>query len=139
MRTIQDSVASDLGGATGKKRTPHPPRLLVVDDEPEIRETLADILISEGYSVDTAANGAEALREVEKHPVDLVLLDLTMPVMDGWSFFSAVRRDPRTAKLPVVAVSAMPDSESAGFTARLRKPFDLDRLLTTVAGLCQAA
>jgi CheY-like chemotaxis protein len=113
-------------------------RVLVVDDEPEIRDTVADVLSAEGYSVQTAPNGLEALRHVAAEPVDLVLIDLMMPVMDGWVFESMVRQNPKTAHMPVVAVSALPpDVRAPGFNARLHKPFDLDQLLNTVEQMCR--
>ena len=105
-------------------------RVLVVDDEVDIRETIADVLSSEGYDVDTAHNGAEALRRMDAHAPDIVVVDLMMPVMNGWDFHERVRRDPTFASTPVVAVSAMLDNEaSRRFNAYLRKPFDLDALL----------
>jgi CheY-like chemotaxis protein len=138
MRTIQGSAEEVLGQGGGAGREVSPTRVLVVDDEHDIRETLADVLTAEGYSVQTAANGQEALDVVQRRPVDVVLVDLMMPIMDGWTFFSRVRHDPKTATLPIVAVSAMPVEDEPRFTARLRKPFDLKTLLDTVSGLCPA-
>jgi CheY-like chemotaxis protein len=137
MRTIESSTEQVLGGrGVSPSREATPRRVLVVDDENDIRDTLADVLTAEGYSVQTAANGLEALDVVQRRPIDVVLVDLMMPIMDGWTFFSRVRRDPKTADLPIVAVSAMPPEAGEGFTARLRKPFDLEKLLETMSDVC---
>ncbi|MBV9173586.1 MAG: response regulator, partial [Chloroflexi bacterium] len=63
-----------------------PARVLVVDDEPVIREVVAEALEFEGYAVETATNGAEALAKVRAHAPQAIVLDLMMPVMDGWAF-----------------------------------------------------
>jgi len=127
------------GGATlAVQSSPgRPVRVLVVDDEDDIRETVAEVLLAEGYDVETAPNGLEALRRVGDHPIDLVLLDLMMPVMDGWSFQTRLRADPKTASLCVVAVTASWDAGAdPGFNAYLPKPFDLGQLLAIVGEFC---
>jgi CheY-like chemotaxis protein len=110
-------------------------RLLIVDDELSILEALQDILSLEGYEVLTAHNGAEGLQKLSETPVDLVLLDLMMPVMDGREMLHRVREDPLLKGLPVVIMSAgrIPDAERSAATATLSKPFDLDHLLQTIA------
>ncbi len=113
-------------------------RVLLVDDEPDIREVLADALSWEGYDVATAANGREALRILRSGPpVDVVLLDLTMPIMSGWEFRQVQRLDPALAGIPVIVTSA----SSPGTTAPVRflpKPFGLDELLTALAEVLRA-
>ncbi|HET9552004.1 MAG TPA: response regulator [Anaeromyxobacteraceae bacterium] len=115
--------------------------ILLVEDDFAIRETVAEVLAGEGFQVTCAANGAEALARLEamKQP-GLILLDLMMPVMDGWQFRTAQRRDPRFASIPVVVLSAGAgmESELGGLApdAFLPKPFELDRLLRTVGRLC---
>lgn len=112
--------------------------ILVIEDDFAIRETVVDVLEGEGFEVDCAANGEEALRHLaEGHaPPGVILLDLTMPVMDGWAFRTAQRRDPRIADIPVVVLSAEARVEAtlAGLepAAFLPKPFELDRLLDLV-------
>ncbi|HET6411812.1 MAG TPA: response regulator transcription factor [Anaeromyxobacter sp.] len=105
--------------------------VLVVDDESDIRQAVAEILSSEGFEVVSACDGAEALDKARRyHPV-LVLLDLMMPRMDGWAFRRAQMRDPEVSKIPVVVLSAVgPDAVDAdGYVG---KPFDVDELVTAV-------
>ncbi len=112
-----------------------PCRILLVEDDPALRETLADVLSDQGYDVACACNGQEALERLdhEVHP-DLIVLDLTMPVMDGWAFREAQRRSPELAGIPMVILSASfpPDSprvQALGAQAVLAKPLGLDRLI----------
>lgn len=106
--------------------------VLIVEDEQDIRDSVAEALSDEGYDVVRAADGAEALEKMhECHPV-LVLLDLMMPRMNGWQFRTAQRSDPESAGIPVIVLSALgrvSDIDAADF---LQKPFDLDRLLSAV-------
>jgi len=112
------------------------PLILIVDDEHDIRETLADAVALDGYRVSTAANGKIALEQARVTRPDLILLDLMMPVMSGWDFLEARREEPGLASIPVVVVTAQCDCEVEGAAVLLRKPFDLDTLLTIVARLC---
>jgi CheY-like chemotaxis protein len=112
--------------------------VMLVEDDFAIRETVTDVLESEGFRVTCAANGAEALERLGRAaaPPDLILLDLMMPVMDGWEFREAQQRDPRLAAIPVVVLSAGAGMEGrlAGLSpdAFLPKPFELDHLLEAV-------
>lgn len=112
------------------------PMVLVVDDEHDIRETIAEALVMGGYRVRTAPNGKVALEQARKGRPDLIVLDLMMPVMSGWQFLEARREDPELGSIPVVVDTAFPDIQVEGAAVLLRKPFDLDTLLTTVARLC---
>jgi CheY-like chemotaxis protein len=112
------------------------PMVLVVDDEPDIRETIAEALMLEGYRVRTAPNGKSALEQARKGRPDLILLDLMMPVMSGWQFLEAWREDPELGSIPVVVDTAFPDVQVEGAAVLLRKPFDLTTLLTTISRLC---
>jgi CheY-like chemotaxis protein len=107
--------------------------ILVVDDELGLADVLAATLSDVGYVVHTAANGAQGLRHMAAEPPDLVILDYTMPVLDGPAVLDAMRTDPRLAAVPVVLVSAMPESvvvgRCRGHTVFLRKPFDFDAIL----------
>ncbi len=113
-----------------------------MEDDASIRETLADLLADEGYSVSCAANGAEAFALLSSDAApSLILLDLMMPVMDGWTFRSLQRRDPRFAGIPVLVLSAGHGGDphavaGLGVDAFLAKPFDLDTLVSTVHRLC---
>jgi CheY-like chemotaxis protein len=110
--------------------------ILVVDDDPSIRDVVGDFLELLGCRVQTATNGQEALEHVSRGPLDLVLLDYMMPVMNGRTFGLELRKEPRHARLPIVLMSASPDSdevcEAIGARACLRKPFDLDELAEIV-------
>lgn len=108
--------------------------VLVVDDEPAIREAVAELLEIEGYLVAEAANGADALAAIERRHPDLILLDMRMPVLDGWGFAEELRR--RRLDIPIVVMTAARDAsrwaDEIAATAALAKPFGLDDLLETV-------
>lgn len=120
-------------------------RVLVVEDEEAIRETLADALRDEGYEVECARDGLAALAVLEARLPrcpDVILLDLMMPRMNGWAFVRAVRELPdlRTlARVPVVLLSAARDLEQEarqlGVDGHIAKPFDLGVVLDTVGRL----
>jgi len=113
-------------------------RVLVVDDEPAIRFVVAETLTFEGYPVKTAGNGEEALKILEQERPELVLLDMRMPVLDGWGFARELKR--RGVDVPIVVMTAAQNargwSREIGATAYLAKPFDLVDLLDTVERLC---
>jgi two-component system, OmpR family, alkaline phosphatase synthesis response regulator PhoP len=106
--------------------------VLVVDDEMDIREAVAEVLAEEGYEVHAAGDGAEALRKARSVHPSLVLLDLMMPGMNGWEFRAAQSRDPELRDIPVVVLSAL--GRVAGLDAEgfIQKPFDLEELLSAV-------
>jgi DNA-binding response OmpR family regulator len=113
--------------------------VLVVEDEEDIRDTVAEALLDEGYDVVRACDGAEALEKLRACRPGLVLLDLMMPRMDGWAFRAAQREDPAVSRIPVIVLSAegkVTGLDAAGF---LRKPFELDELLTAVRHQVAAA
>jgi two-component system chemotaxis response regulator CheY len=111
-------------------------RVLVVEDQDDIREFVAFVLQNEGYCVMTADNGAVALEEVGRKPVGVVLLDMRKPVMDGWAFADAYRRRPGP-HAPIVVLTAAQDAASRAAQINadgyLGKPFELDDLLNVVA------
>jgi CheY-like chemotaxis protein len=112
--------------------------VLVVDDDRDIRETLEDVLAGEGFSVAAAANGKEALDYLRgsRHPC-VILLDLMMPVLDGWGFRNAQVADPSLKGIPVVVLSAAPDRRGLfEQTPVLQKPVSLDRLIGTISRYC---
>ena len=108
--------------------------VLVVDDDPLIRTSISEILDLEGYPVATAANGAEALESVEKSRPSLVLLDMRMPIMDGWGFAGALGE--RGIHLPILVMTAAQSAETwaqeVGADGYLAKPFELVDLLDAV-------
>ncbi len=105
--------------------------ILIVEDDHLIREAIAEALGEEGFEVVEAANGREALEKLHARHASLVLLDLMMPVMDGWQFREAQLHDPEIANIPVVVLSAVKD-ESVPASRHFTKPCDLDELLDTV-------
>jgi len=127
-----------LPGMASGAEHPRRPEVMVVEDDRAVRETLQELLEAEGYQVRPAANGREALeglRAGARRP-RLILLDLRMPVMDGWQFRAEMRRDPALSSIPVVVMSADAGLERtvAGMevAAVLAKPVPLARLLDTV-------
>lgn len=80
--------------------------ILVVDDEQDIRDLLAYNLTREGFTVETAQNGKEALAKLEQSPVALAILDIMMPEMDGFETCRAIRANPKTANMPVLFLTA---------------------------------
>jgi signal transduction histidine kinase len=110
-------------------------RVLVVEDEEVIRDSLGSLLEEEGYEVAFAENGREALRRLytDVHP-DIIVLDLRMPVMDGWEFRTIQKDDPKLGLIPVVAISADGTAQAAAISAQayLRKPLGPKELLATI-------
>jgi CheY-like chemotaxis protein len=113
------------------------PDILVIDDDPAILTTVAEILHDEGYSVRKAGNGLEGLATLEQRLPALILLDMRMPVLDGWGFVQAMRE--RGLEVPLVVMTAAQDSRrwahEVGATGVLAKPFDLMELLAVVEQL----
>ena len=113
-------------------------RVLIVEDEPDIRELVVHHLKREGYQVSAAASGEEALRQVQAVPPDLVLLDLMMPAMDGLEVCRRLRQDPATASLPIVMLTAKGDEVDRvlgleiGADDYVVKPFSPKELLARV-------
>ncbi len=110
-------------------------RVLVVEDDPDVVTLVALVLEDSGYQVETAANGLEALHSVGRSLPNLILLDMKMPVMNGWEFAEAFyeRHDHRA---PIVVLTAADDAKrragEIGANGWLGKPFSLEALLTTV-------
>ncbi len=111
--------------------------VLLVEDDPDIRESLGEFLSEQGYEVETAPNGQEGLRQLEKHRPGLVLLDLMMPVMNGWQFLEKKKTEPEISNVPVLVISAVPGQPYVpGALATLKKPIDLHRLMDFVELYC---
>lgn len=108
--------------------------ILVVEDDPGIRQGIADFLAFEGYAVDVAVNGEEALAYLRDRRPSLVVLDLVMPVMNGPQLLEHLRREGLARDVPVaVMTAAMPGASSLPpADAYLSKPFDLEELLAVV-------
>jgi CheY-like chemotaxis protein len=109
--------------------------ILIVDDDVDIRATLCDFLQDEGYSVGSVANGRDALTYLREHPATaLVLLDLMMPIMNGYQFRDEQKVDPSISEIPVVVMTARGKAEIADLDVEhvLQKPFKLAKLLDTI-------
>jgi two-component system, chemotaxis family, chemotaxis protein CheY len=109
-------------------------RVLVVDDDPDVLEVVGDLLADEGYAVSTARNGAEALEQAGRAPPDLILLDMIMPVMDGWAFAREYGQlpGPRAPIIVTAATFAEDRARQIGAAAHCAKPFEADTLLALV-------
>ena len=118
-----------------------PRKILVVEDDSDVREAMAVMLDTAGYSVVEAEHGREALDRLRSGSgFGLILLDLFMPEMNGWAFLVEHARDPELATVPIVVMSADPDAarraKEPGVVARLVKPIEFDRLLDIVRQYC---
>jgi CheY-like chemotaxis protein len=111
--------------------------VLVVEDEEDLRESMRDALEFEGFDVVVAADGADALDVLDRidHPC-LVLLDLLMPVMNGWEFFEKLRQRSQYDQVPVVVHTSAPSRAPSGATLVLQKPVQVERLLAVVKEYC---
>lgn len=120
----------------GSKAAPH---LLLVDDDPDILDVVGDFLEEEGYRVSRAENGAEALRRIEALSPDLVLLDLMMPVTDGWEVLARLRNPERWCRIPIVLLSAhnalAEQAQELHADAYLGKPFEMEILIRKIREL----
>ncbi len=116
-------------------------RVLVVDDDPSIVEMLRMGLESEGMKVITAGDGAEALEALRKNPIDVVLLDIMMPRVDGWMALMEIRNDPATADIPVIMLTAKTQDLARilafkqGVQQYVTKPFNLMELVARIQSL----
>jgi len=112
-------------------------RILVVDDDSTVRDSLNDVLVSEGCVVIPAENGQQALELADRLPVDLALLDLNMPVKNGWDTFERLTAE--HPLIPIIIATARPNqlfmAINAGVGALLEKPMDIQMLLRTMSNL----
>jgi CheY-like chemotaxis protein len=121
------------------KPRPHCP-VLIVEDDDDLREMMAQLLTLEGFQAAAVTNGSEALDYL--HTTDkpnVILLDLMMPVMDGWEFRRRQQADPSIAPVPVIVLSALDRARTATVDAAafLKKPLDFDHLLELVRAHCR--
>ncbi len=132
-----DSAESSAGAR------PHPSvhhcPVLIVEDDADLRDMMAQLLSLEGFIAATVSNGREALEYLhDGDRPDVILLDLMMPVMDGWEFRRRQQADPEVSGVPVIVLSALDQSRAADVRADafLKKPLDFDRLLALVRSYC---
>jgi CheY-like chemotaxis protein len=110
-----------------RRRKPDGPSILIIDDDSNSREALAELLADDGYVVVAATNGAEGLAYLRSgQRADVILLDLMMPGVDGWDFRAEQKRDAALAQIPVVVMSAAGKLLDADYA--LRKPLDVEAL-----------
>ncbi|MBI4460422.1 MAG: response regulator [Acidobacteria bacterium] len=113
-------------------------KILIAEDDPASRELLGEILGGMGWDIILACNGAEALEKVSDARPDLVLLDIQMPVLDGFAVLRGIRQDSRFARLPVIALTANAMNEDRektmrlGFDAHISKPVNLAALRSQI-------
>jgi DNA-binding response OmpR family regulator len=151
--TISPKTATSHARSTNRPRQPTPhseravqsspgrfrtgKRILLVDDDPTVRDSLNDVLVGEGYFVIPAENGQQALDLATRLPVDLALLDLNMPVKNGWDTFQQLTFE--HPLIPIIIVTARPNqlftALGAGAGALLEKPMDIPTLLRTIIKL----
>lgn len=131
------AAASEGAGRWSKSRPPRP--VLVVDDDPTIRTLVVEALADDGYAVVEAADGQQALQLCGTADPCLILLDMRMPVLDGWGFARAYREQFQT-RAPVIVMTAARDARDwaaqIGADGVLPKPFDLFDLVATVERYC---
>jgi DNA-binding response OmpR family regulator len=133
-------------GATSQAQAPESAtgtpkgRILVVDDDDEVRRGLRCVLIMEGYEVATATNGREGVEKFRNGPCDLALVDMNMPLQNGWSTIAALRSMRRG--LPVIFITARPDQRTLARECNvdlMEKPLDLPKLLERITALVDAS
>ncbi len=113
--------------------------MLVVDDDMDIRSVVSELLSDEGYQVKTAINGRDALATLSSWQPDVILLDLMMPIMDGWTFLTTQQSNRELRCIPVIVMSASHSLPQEGKRLAVAdvvaKPFEIDTVLTKVAAL----
>jgi CheY-like chemotaxis protein len=111
------------------------PIALIVDDDSDFRSVLGEVLVDEGYRIVEASNGSEALEVLDSLKPDVILVDLLMPVMNGWSLFAAIEARNELRSMPVVFLSAVPHMAPGGGSLVVKKPLDLPALMTLLDAL----
>jgi len=109
--------------------------ILVVDDDDDFREALCEVVSEAGYPVEQAENGEVALKRIAAEAPGIVLLDLKMPVLDGWGVVERLRKDPATAAIPVLILSAYGfewEAELLGAQGYIPKSVGMEEILERV-------
>jgi two-component system, chemotaxis family, chemotaxis protein CheY len=138
---LSDAISAFEGGARIAEDCVMP-RILIVDDDKDYRECLQTYLEYEGYQAVVAGDGVEALHRLRRTALQLVLLDMMMPLMDGAQFLARQRNEPGMAGVPVLVISASDEAarqaHSMGAAGVLKKPLDFDQLVDAIRAHCAA-
>jgi len=113
--------------------------ILVVEDDACVLEAITEFIETAGYPVSSARNGKEAFERARSERPSLILLDLSMPVMDGWEFLRRRGAEPSLAEVPVIVVSAIVSAPPEGADGFLSKPIEIGRLLAMLDRYCGSA
>jgi DNA-binding response OmpR family regulator len=112
-------------------------RILIVDDDASVRKALGKVLEDEGYNIMLAADGREALEQFESEPVDLLLLDIGLPIRNGWDTFERITS--QAPAFPIIIITGKANQHdmavAAGVGALIEKPLDVSQLLKTIQEL----
>jgi DNA-binding response OmpR family regulator len=136
--TTDRTVANVFDTRSLRYRGSKRPRVLIVEDDRDLCELMAQLLTSAGFDTDVASNGQDALDKAHDNPPCVILLDMMMPVMDGWEFRAHQRYCVSLAAIPVVILSAVPLARlrNVGAAAALQKPFHENELLAAIRAHC---
>jgi two-component system chemotaxis response regulator CheY len=111
-------------------------KILVIEDDASIRELLVEILEDQGYQVSYGTNGLEGIKSLESIIPDLILMDVMMPIMDGYAFRKEILHNPKWNLIPIIAMSAQEQGETKladyAITNFINKPFELNNLLEKI-------
>jgi two-component system response regulator RpaA len=116
-------------------------KILVIDDEPDQLDLVDQVLTDEGFAIDRAANGLEGLTKMDQSRPDLVVVDASMPQMNGFTFCETVRRNPGTATIPIIMLTGLRgrldqlNALAHGANVCLGKPFILEELVAKITEL----
>jgi len=138
------SERKNIKSAWSTETTRSPGFVLVVDDEEPNRTLLRDPLEARGYEIAEAENGAEALRKIAGRPPDVILLDLMMPMLDGFEVCRRLKKDAQTAHIPILMITALSDRKerlmgmAAGANDFLNKPIDIQDVILRVGNAVYA-
>ena len=130
-------------GFSGLKKKAEKIKILIVDDEPDIVQTLQDRLEMNGYHIITACNGKEGFEKTLQEKPDIILLDVIMPVMDGFEMLEALRKHPEVGDCPVIMVTArsqtqdITQAKGGGVEDYIVKPFNLSELLEKIENIVE--
>ncbi len=138
-----EAVKSSLTELVSQSSSPEssPNKILVIDDDPDMRDLMTKSLLKEGYEVVTASSGEEGLSLAKEWHPAVITLDVLMPQVDGWKVLKSLKSDPQTREIPVIMLTMMSDKSmglSLGATEYLTKPVDRDHLLQILNRCCPA-